>query len=196
MNGTQLLEALKFHGLTGDENGHMLVVLDVWCSMPVSVVVHTTTPDQSSEHGLDGARSVTMVVSANRVDMERGRPFAAFAPTVYGDVLSDWETLLDRGLELACLGAAAYMAKAFDEAGFDQEKFLREIGAQMSDEDRAHHLDHRLECAVLRQHLVEKSLFVMGMDEGEVKDMAKMVLDMSWQAYEQGVAILSKKDGQ
>lgn len=194
MDATQLLDALKAQGLSGNENGHMLVMLDTWCSAPITVVMHPIEPDEQGNEYTN--RSITFLVAANRIDAEQGRPFAAFAPTVMADQWTDWDTLIGRGLYLAQMGATAYIAQAYDQAGFDQEKFLQETAADWSDDQRHAHLDRRLDYAILRKHLVDRTSLLMELPEGEAREQAKVILDMSWTAYQAGLSALSKKDGQ
>ncbi|MFO0417790.1 MAG: hypothetical protein ACK53T_00160 [Planctomycetota bacterium] len=188
MNATELLDQLRAESqLNLDEAGDMMIILDVWTSRILNVVLHPN----------DDRRSVTIVVRAAIYDIEDSAPFAGFVPTVHGDSLDGWHSVVERALEGAYIVSGAYITRLYQGAGFDQEKFLLETAADWDYDRKQVHMERRLEHASMRAAIVRRAALVMDSELDDVRrQVATSILEASWAALDAMGRALTAVDGQ
>lgn len=187
MNGDQLFQSLQTFGLTPEDYGHVVCLLDCWTGCVQSAVLH---PDEDHAQ-----RALTIVVASAPMDMATGKLLAGATPTLVGEAWRDWQDICNDAINGATMVAVAYTGSAFESIGFDMDKFADEHRGTMSEDDFHKHLEARLNYALSRQHANRVASMMMDMDD-ENRAKSMQALEMTYTVLDATDKFLSIVDGQ
>lgn len=186
MNGEQLFQTLQAAGLDFEEEGHSLVLLDVWTSRVMSATFH---PE-------DGVKSVTIWIAACEMEAMQGTLLAGGFPTVHGDVLDDWQDVCNKAIDGATLVATAYCTQMFEAIGFSPGKFLdSDVAKAMTPEARSSHMDMRLNQGATAKFVNRMGTRSLDL-EGDERQAALKAMEKSDMYLDVVAKALAEVDGQ
>ena len=189
MNAEQLIEQLRVYGLTDEDHGHIVCLLDCWTGHVMSAVIHPDETDKSE-------RSLTIIIAASAMESATGKLLAGAAPTTVGNAWDSWLEVAERAMPFATLVSVSYISNFYNEIGFNMEAFVQGPGKDMDEERRHQHLASRLEYAVSRHYVNLAASLVMDETDPEKRERILAGFDRSYDMLDKAEAMLQAVDGQ